>query len=338
MRDSFDRKIDYLRVSVTDRCPARCVYCMPPDGPEWISHAEIMRFEEILKIAAIAAECGVNKIKVTGGEPLARRGIVPFISALVKIKDIQKVSLTTNAVLLGEHLDALIDAGLSAINISLDALSEDVFKRIMRIDAFCAAQKNLNAALDAANKNKINLKINCVPIAGYNEGEIAAIVEIARDNKAAVRFIELMPLGFAANLTPVPQSAVRSLIEKSFGALIPCENQKESNIGEGPASYYYIAGFRGQIGFISALSHKFCAFCNRLRLTSTGIIKPCLASEAGIDIKTPLRNGANNNELKKIITDAAKQKPAAHNFYNSLDEGYQNNAQTNNINMYKVGG
>ncbi|MDR0527964.1 MAG: GTP 3',8-cyclase MoaA [Spirochaetaceae bacterium] len=325
MQDAFGRKIDYLRLSVTDRCPARCIYCVPPEGPQWISHNEIMRFEEFLRLARLSAELGITKIKVTGGEALSRRGLVPFMEALIKTNGIEKVSLTTNAVLLGGHIDALLKAGLKFMNISINTLNEDVFEKIMRINVFNDVMANLDAALLSG----MNIKINCIPIEGYNNDDILPVAFIAKNHNAAVRFIELMPLGLAGGLTPVPHNVTFAVLEKEFGPLVPCEE----HLGEGPARYYSVRGFKGRIGFISAVSHQFCAFCNRLRLTSTGKIKPCLACPVEIDIKTPLRNGADDAALKKIIEGAVMQKPLSHNFIkDKTQSGYVP------VEMNKVGG
>ena len=306
MRDSFGRTIDYLRISITDRCPARCVYCMPKTGVHWIPHKEILSFEELLRITILMAEQGVTKIKVTGGEPLARRGSVPFICRLIKIANIKKVSLTTNAILLENHLAELLEAGLHAINISLDSLDQKRFERITNTHAFDSVMRSLDMLLEAS----IPLKINCVPVKGYNESDITALALLAKTNTIAVRFIELMPLGFACNLSGISNQKIMSMLEEQFGTLTLCKEK----MGEGPAVYYQLPGFAGKIGFISPLTGMFCASCNRFRLTSTGLLKPCLGYETGFDIKTPLRQGMTDEKLKAFIQTALLKKPAAHNF------------------------
>ncbi|MDR2468789.1 MAG: GTP 3',8-cyclase MoaA [Spirochaetaceae bacterium] len=306
MVDSLGRTIDYLRISVTDRCPARCVYCMPKTNADWIPHHEILTFEEILRIAALMAELGVSKVKITGGEPLARRGLVPFLRCLTGLHAFNWISLTTNAILLGPLLEDLLDAGISALNISLDSLDRERYRRITQSDMFDEASTQLDRALAAP----IPVKINCVPVQGCNEEDIVPLARLAEHNPIAVRFIELMPLGFARTLTPITTAATAALIEKNCGTLHPLAQVP----GAGPAVYAAIDGFAGKIGFISPLSHTFCSSCSRLRLTSAGILRPCLAHERGINLKAALRGGASDNVLKDLICRAAAEKPAGHNF------------------------
>ena len=308
LADSFGRTLDYLRVSVTDRCNLRCVYCMPPDGVEWKPHSSMLSFEELLRVCRVMAELGVHKIKVTGGEPLVRRGAALFIKNLKELPGIEKVTLTTNGLLLGSYLDEAESLGAlpDSINISLDALDQERYKKITgNNDAMPnAALKTLDRLL---GKN-INVKINCVPVKNINEEEILPMAALAKNKNIAVRFIELMPLGSAANLKPVPGSEIIKLLEKTFGTLTPYSGI----MGNGPAVYYKPAGFTGAIGFINAISSGFCETCNRLRLTSDGFLKLCLSDELGLDIRELLRSGADDKELSRAITEIAAKKPRFH--------------------------
>jgi cyclic pyranopterin phosphate synthase len=279
---------------------------MPKEGIEWIDHNEILKFEEFERLIRVLAALGLKKIKLTGGEPLARRGIIPFIGALSQIDGIETITLTTNAVLLSDALDALSRTKLTALNISLNSLDRERYRRITLLDK-CDEVK---ALLDVLLKTRLKIKINCVPIENINEDDLIPLARLAKKNNIAVRFIELMPLGFAGALKPIPEKIIFSRLEKEFGPLI-ANNEKS---GEGPAHYFTIDGFAGKIGFISSLSHKFCAACNRIRLTSQGFLKPCLSSDIGVNLKEMIRSGQSDaaiaDEIQKIII----LKPESHSF------------------------
>ena len=321
LKDSFGRILDYLRVSVTDRCNLRCVYCMPPEGVEWRPHDSILSFEEILRFSRIMAELGIRNIKVTGGEPLVRRGIAGFIKTLKRLKGIEKVTLTTNGSLLGEYLDEAEGFGSEAlpdgINISLDALDKERFIKITRYTE--SGPEKILPLIDRLLEKNIPVKINCVPVRGLNEEEIIPLAALAKDKDVAVRFIELMPLGSAATMKPVPGAEIAALLEKKFGKLTPFSGgtttQSDSGVlGSGPAMYYRLPDFTGKIGFINALSRGFCETCNRLRLTSEGSLKPCLSDKRSFDLRELLRAGASDGELKQVITEIAEKKPQYHSF------------------------
>jgi cyclic pyranopterin phosphate synthase len=331
MQDGFGRTIDYLRVSVTDKCNLRCIYCMPPEGVEWVPHSEVLSFEETLRICGVAAALGVSKVKVTGGEPLVRRGLTAFIRSLKRTPGIESVTLTTNALVLCDFLNELVDAGLDAVNISLDTLDADVFRCITRSGGF----ENVLRAIDMARRARLAIKINCVPMRGINEGDIVPLAELARHEKMAVRFIELMPLGLGANLAPVPEVEIFERLQQALGAL----RTFDGRLGNGPAAYYSAAGFAGKIGFISAISHGFCGACNRLRLTGTGLLKPCLASDAGVDLKAILRGGGGgggDEAISKALSAAALLKPMRHDFYQG--SGNKQHSQHEKKNMFRIGG
>ncbi|GHV93993.1 GTP 3',8-cyclase MoaA [Spirochaetia bacterium] len=325
MKDSFGRAIDYLRLSITDRCNLRCIYCMPPEGVDWMPHNDVIRFEEIIRICRLMAAMGIRKIKITGGEPLVRRGAAYLVRSVKALPGIEKVTMTTNGVLLGEYIDALIDAGLDSVNISLDSISEDNFNRITR-------KENLAQILSAINRTcdlGLPIKINCVPLKGVNEGDIAKLAVLAKNGNMAVRFIELMPLGAAAALRPIPVDEVMSLLEKEYGSLSPAAVKP----GNGPAAYYTLPGFKGYIGFISALSHGFCESCNRLRLTAAGFLKPCLSSDMYLDLRALLRGGVSDSEIEKAIAELVSRKPACHSF-----GGVQGRLNHSQKEMFRIGG
>ena len=332
--DSFNRKLDYLRVSITDRCNLRCVYCMPSEGVEWKTHDSMLRFEEILRLVRIMAELGIRKVKVTGGEPLVRKGAASFLKNLMSIPKIKKVTLTTNGLLLNKYIDeaeALGEGSLpGGVNISLDALNQERFNNITR--EANARPEEILPAIDRLLEKKVRVKVNCVLIRGYNEEEIIPLVLLAREKNIAVRFIELMPLGSAAGLKPVSGLHTTAVIEKSFGALEPFFGI-ESN---GPAVYYSLQGFVGKIGFINPVSHGFCETCNRLRLTSMGLLKLCLSSNLNFDLQTLLRSGISDNDLAKAITEAAGKKPKAHTLSGVYSAHEQKEPKTDG--MFEIGG
>ncbi|GHV42765.1 GTP 3',8-cyclase MoaA [Spirochaetia bacterium] len=316
MIDPFGRNLDYLRVSITDRCNLRCVYCMPPSGVEWKPHGSMLSFEEMLRLCGIMAGLGIRKIKVTGGEPLVRKGTAFFIRSLKAIPEIEQVTLTTNGLLLDSFLGEAGDAIPDAFNISLDTLDAERFARITRSvpensggSAESLLKKILRVMDDLLKKN-IPLKINCVPVRSFNEEDIVPIAALARDKNIAVRFIELMPLGIASALRPVSNNEVAAMLEKQFGPLTPFSGL----LGNGPARYYTVKGFLGKVGFISPLSHKFCESCTRLRLSSEGMLKPCLSSDIGMDLRLLLRSNASDEELRAAIMELVSKKPWAHTF------------------------
>lgn len=306
MVDLQNRNIDYLRVSVTDRCNLRCVYCMPEQGVVPVTHDEILTYEEIVRVCDCASHLGVRKIKLTGGEPLVRQGFTGLVRALKVLPLIEQVTLTTNGLLLYELLDELVDAGLDGVNISLDTLNTEQFQKITR----CSGLNLVTKAIDKALEKKIKVKVNVLPVLELNGGSFAELAMLAKSNPIDVRFIELMPIGCGKGFTPIENEAIMMELERSFGTLTPFNSAR----GNGPAVYYSINGFEGKIGFISAVSHEFCAACNRVRLTSGGFLKLCLDYNMGIDLKGPLRSGVGNAELTRLMCEAILNKPAHHNF------------------------
>jgi cyclic pyranopterin phosphate synthase len=298
--DSFGRSINYLRISVTDRCNLRCIYCMPPEGVPQMPHSEILSYEEVQTVARAAAELGFNRIRLTGGEPLVRAELPKLIKMLSQIVGIQELSLTTNGTLLKKHALELKHAGLSRVNVSLDTLKADKFQYITRLGKLKDVLDGIAAAKEAGFEP---VKVNTVVMRGINDDEILDFARMTCEEGWHVRFIEFMPFKGVAEF--VPSVELRQHIS-SLGKLEPCA----SITGNGPAVYYRLARAKGTIGFISPLTElSFCSRCNRLRLTPDGKLRPCLLEEDEIDLKMPLRNNASMEELKRLILKAVASKP-----------------------------
>jgi len=309
MRDKFEREINYLRVSITYRCNLHCTYCRPKEGISLQGHDDILRYEEIIRIVSVAVKMGLIKVRITGGEPLVRRGFIDFIAALKKISGLQDISLTTNGILLEEFAQNIFNAGISRINVSLDSLNKDKYFRITN-------GGNLEAVLRGINKaEKIGfspIKINTVAIKGFNDDEVLNFAELAFTKPFQVRFIELMPLGqaksdYSKDYLPAAQLmqkiATRYKLEKVAG---------KKNQAAGPATIFKIKGGRGEIGFINPVSGHFCATCNRLRLTADGKLLSCLLKEDEIDLKKALRENCSDEELARHVREAILSKPKQH--------------------------
>lgn len=324
MVDSYGREIDYLRISVIDRCNLRCVYCMPEEGLEMTSHEEVLTYGEIVRICKIMAKTGLKKIKLTGGEPLVRKELPKLAGRLKAIPGIEKVTLTTNGILLEELMEELHDAGIDSINISLDTLDRDLYAQITRRDQLETVKKGIEAALAYPD---ISLKINCVPM-GLPKQNLSEIAALAKDHRIHVRFIEMMPIGYGKNYRFVGENEILGQLEEKFGKA----EIFNGKLGNGPCHYYDFEGFQGKIGFISAISHKFCSECNRVRLTSQGFLKTCLQYNTGNDLKVPMRTGASDEELQELIMRTINEKPIGHRF---LEEGI---SDENNLNMSQIGG
>jgi cyclic pyranopterin phosphate synthase len=327
LRDSQGRRIDYLRLSVTDRCNLRCIYCMPETGVEWKPHGELLTFEELLRCCRVLAELGIRKVKISGGEPLVRRGIASLIASLKKAPGIEQVTMTTNGLLLGEELPRLVEAGLDAVNVSLDTLDGETFRRLSRREGL----DKILRAVEGAGAAGLRVKINCVLLRGINDHEAAALAALAKDQPLAVRFIELMPLGSAGAFEPLRGEETAALLEKQYGKLLPLGGK----LGNGPAEYFTLAGFAGAVGFIDPLSRGFCGSCNRLRISSLGFLKPCLSSNLALDLKALIRSGAADGELKAAVLDMVLRKPAHHCF----SEVYGNRDAAGPLQeMFRIGG
>ena len=311
MIDGIGRNIDYLRISIIDRCNLRCVYCMPEEGVEAVSHEEILSYEEILRLVRAFAKLGVHKIKLTGGEPLVRKNVAYLVNELKKIEGITQVTLTTNGILLAETIDSLAEAGLDGINLSLDTLNPEVFQKIARRDSFDQVMEGFRAALKYP---QIPLKINCVPM-GIEGQDVLEMAELARKYPVHVRFIEMMPIGLGKQFEFCSEEHILQGLKERYGDYVPYEKC----IGNGPGHYYTFEGFQGKIGFVSAISHKFCESCNRVRLTSQGYLKTCLQYDVGVDLKRLLREGAAENVLCDAIEAAILRKPQGHQFGSQVE-------------------
>lgn len=326
--DNLGREISYLRVSITDRCNYRCIYCIPEEQFEFIPHEEILRYEEIVEIIEEAVNLGVSKVRITGGEPLARKGVVDFIKKLRKIKKLEDISLTTNGFFLSEYAERLKDAGLNRVNISLDSLQEEKYKKITRGGSLETALKGIDSALKAG---LLPIKINTVLIRGINDDEVEDFVRLTLERPLNIRFIELMPSG---------EKLKDNYNDKFISVLEIKESLAEKysfrpiaiNSGNGPAKYYQIKGGQGTIGFITALSQHFCETCNRIRLTSEGKLRPCLFSNKEVDIKQAIRNAKTDDKIirSKIIRDNIRE------VINIKPEGHKLNKKFSNRDLFKM--
>ncbi|WP_071434243.1 GTP 3',8-cyclase MoaA [Angelakisella massiliensis] len=329
MLDRQNRTIDYLRISVTDKCNLRCTYCMPADGVEDLTHEEVLSFEEILRVVKAMVPLGVKKIKLTGGEPLVRKNLVYLVEQLHQLPGIEDITMTTNGLLLEENLPALLKAGLTAVNISLDTLDPDRFRQITRREGL----DKVLSALDAASRSSLrSVKINCLAVKEFNEEELPRLALLAKDREIEVRFIELMPIGFGKTLTPIPNTQILETLEQVYGKSVPYEGR----LGNGPAVYYQLPGFQGKIGFISAVSHRFCSQCNRVRLTSSGFLKLCLHYNNGIELRPLLRDGISDHQLTETLREAIYNKPLHHSFDGVKPEGEDDQLELKN--MSQIGG
>jgi len=326
MYDRINRKIDYMRISVTDRCNMRCVYCMPLDGVRGLDHEDILSYEEILRIAHVAATLGISKIRLTGGEPLIRKGLTGFIRQLAALDGIEDLSLTTNGTLLEAKAGELADAGVTRINVSLDSLNPERFRELTRGGEL---EKVMRGIEKAEALGFVPIKLNMVPVRGINDDEIEAFARLTLEKPYHVRFIEFMPIGDRKmwdESKVVPTSEVRARIE-ALGDLSPVENPGV----KGPATLFRLPGAKGIIGFISPVSDHFCGSCNRLRLTADGKLRPCLFSESEIDLKTSMRAGCDDDELARLMVVALNVKPEGHNMADGVKKSYGRT-------MSKIGG
>jgi len=314
LTDGFGRKIDYLRISVTDLCNLRCVYCMPAEGVAKRAHNANMSVEEIITAAEAAADCGITKIRITGGEPLVRRGILDICRGIGRIPGLKEICMTTNGVLLPQYAEQLKDAGVTRLNISLDTLDPAKYAAITRIGSLENALAGLEAAEQAGFRNT---KINAVLIGGMNSDELPALVALTRDRDIELRFIELMPIGECAGWDRsrfIPGQAVLQAVP---------ELQAEG--ASGVAHLYRVPGWKGRVGLIDPISHRFCHQCNRIRVTADGKVKPCLHSAAEFDLRGRDRQG-----MAEVLRQAIAAKPDRHR----LDEHSSDSTR----NMNEIGG
>jgi cyclic pyranopterin phosphate synthase len=305
--DACNRRLNYLRISVTDRCNLRCAYCLPCEDVPRLAHADILRYEEILRIVRVGVRLGISKVRVTGGEPLVRKGICEFLAELAALPGVRDLSLTTNGVLLTDRLEALWAAGVSRINVSLDTLSPARYRQITGMDAFHRVWEGIRAA---QGRGFDPIKLNVVALRGVNDDELVDLARLSLFSPLHVRFIEFMPIGQSriGEKTPLLVPEIQERISV-LGKLLPVARTEM----DGPAHRYRFEGAAGEIGFIPAISHQFCRRCNRLRLTASGQLRPCLLSDRQEDLKGPLRTGCSDAELAEIFFSATRHKPSDHN-------------------------
>jgi GTP 3',8-cyclase len=325
MEDRYGHRISYLRVSVTDRCNERCAYCMPGELHQWLPREEILSFEETIRLVRIAAELGVSKIRVTGGEPLTRRGVVGLIGEIRNIPGIRDIGLSTNGTLLAREIEpglttaaALHNGGVRSVNVSLDTLDPNFYAQITGRDFHHAVLAGIDAAIRAGFEQ---IKLNVVLMRGRNEDQLLPLVEFAGARTLIVRFIELMPVSTTDVLSEdnfIPIAEAKRMIESRYGSLIPDTSFRTN----GPATYYQIPGRQQRVGFIGAMTNlHFCESCNKLRLTCDGKLRPCLGSALEFDIMKPLRAGASDPELRQFFLDVVDRKPQQHDFRESYKPG-----------------
>jgi len=323
--DRYNRKLNYLRISITDRCNLRCIYCVPPDRIPKIAHAEILRYEEILRLVRISVSLGVSKVRITGGEPLLRKGVYDFLEQLTQIDGLLDISLTTNAVLLKDNLHKIKAAGIKRINISLDTLNRNKFQKITGYDYYDQIWEGIKLARQIGFDP---IKLNVVHLPGINDDELTDFARLSFEHPFHIRFIEYMPMGNSQMLTGrhllAPEIIKRI---SSLGKLIPVDQSEK----DGPAERFKFETALGEIGFIQPISRHFCARCNRLRLTADGQLRLCLLSDHQIDLKAALRQGCSDGRLAEIFAQAVREKPSEHN----LNAGHPGNVSGQ---MCSIGG
>ncbi len=305
--DGFNRNLNYLRISITDRCNLRCRYCLPLTPLTTLPHDEILSYEEILKIVTVSVSHGVTKVRITGGEPLVRQGVYEFLNGLTKIEGLKDVSITTNGILLEDNLHKIKESGIKRLNISLDSLNKENYKKITGIDGFDKVWNSIKSAKDIGFSP---IKINCVAIKGLNDHELIDFAKLSIDQPYHIRFIEFMPIGNTKE-GPGKQILTPEIKEKisSLGELIPVNRESS----DGPALRFRFKGAKGEIGFISPISNHFCDSCNRLRLTANGMLRSCLLSDFEVNLKKTVRiENSSDNSVSEKILEAVRHKQLRH--------------------------
>lgn len=338
MQDGLGREIDYLRISVTDKCNLRCRYCMPPHGITPLAHEEILTLEEIFRLVGIMEQLGIRKVRLTGGEPMVRKNLPWLVEQIHGLCGIREIAMTTNGTLFAPQAKVYREAGLTAVNISLDTLDQERFRCITGCDQAdrAAGVDSVLRAIDAALEQQLRVKINCVPCVEMNGEDIEGIAALAADRPVDVRFIELMPIGCGKNYTGISSEEILRRLEQLFGKAIAFS--EKVNMATGPAEYYQFPGFSGRIGFISPISHKFCRECNRVRLTCEGRLKLCLHYDRGLELKPLLRSGASDEEIGRQIINALKEKPSEHHFRERAAGGGLTDGAEEQRKMVQIGG
>ena len=304
MKDKTGRKIDYLRLSITDRCNLRCTYCMGNKDIQFLPREEILTPDEIQNIVSIFTQLGIENIRITGGEPLVRRNFKEIVRKIRELKDVKEISITTNGIELEENLDFLKEMDITSINVSIDSLNPQLYREI-------TGGGNLSKVLSAIKKalalNFKRVKINVVIVKGKNDEEIMDFVKLSEEYPLDIRFIELMPIGMGKEYERVSNDEILELIKREKNLV-----KVDERMGSGPAVYYKVEGAKGAIGFINPISHNFCELCNRVRITPEGFMKLCLHSNMGVDLKKLLRDGSSREKIKETIEKAIFEKPTRH--------------------------
>jgi len=322
LTDRYQRHLNYLRISVTDRCNLQCRYCVPRERIPRLGHADILRYEEILRIVRVGVSLGITKLRITGGEPLMRRGLLDFVRALKALPGLADVSLTSNGVLLGPYLEPLYQAGIRRLNISLDTLQRARFAQLTGADRF----DHVWQAIQRARVLGFHpIKLNVVGLRGVNDDEFETLAALTREHPYHVRFIEYMPMG-NPDLPRDPfvdNDTIRRRLER-MGPLEPITRSDQ----DGPAARFRWPGAPGEVGFISPRSHHFCRTCNRLRLTASGKLRPCLLADRDVDFKAALRAGVDDESLAKLFVAVAHAKPQAHHLADAQPQGAKDQMQS----------
>ncbi|MCI5160699.1 MAG: GTP 3',8-cyclase MoaA [Candidatus Electrothrix sp. AX5] len=334
LKDLFSRTVSYLRLSLTDRCNLKCLYCVPEkDRSECsprLDHNELLSYEELLRVVRVAVSLGISKLRLTGGEPLVRRDIMHFIDQLAKIDNLNDIRITTNGVLLEKFADPLAAAGIKKINISLDTLKPERFERITGKDYFMQVWKGIERA-EAAGFSPI--KLNTVVMRGINDDELEDFVRMSQETTMQIRFIEFMPIGSSSSWDKKAYMSSDEIMERigEMGELIPVSKGK----ADGPATMFRAGqGAKGRIGFISPISHRFCDRCNRLRLTSEGMLRSCLLDDRETDLRSVLRRGGSEQDIQQALVDAVRNKPKGH----QMEERLKNQGENCHGRMSRIGG
>ncbi|MBO8158264.1 GTP 3',8-cyclase MoaA [Thermosyntropha sp.] len=327
MVDRFGREINYMRISVTDRCNLRCLYCMPEEGIDYkLTHKDILSLEELARLTRVAASVGIKKVRLTGGEPLVRKNIEKLVEYIAEIPEIDDIALTTNGVKFKVMATRLKKAGLKRVNFSLDSLKPERFSYITRGGDIKPVMEGIFTALELGLNP---IKINTVVIKGFNDDEVLEFAKLAYDYPLHIRFIEFMPVGdikFWNEDKLIKSEKIKSRIEHEFELALP-----DKIVGSGPAKYFKLRGGQGSVGFISPMSNHFCGECNRIRLTADGKLRGCLYSKEEVDLMEAIKQNANDDELAEIFLEAINNKPRHHNF----GSGW---GKENERKMYQIGG
>ena len=328
LRDKFGRRISYLRLAVTDRCNLRCQYCMPAEGIDIVERKELLSFKEMYRITRVLSELGVNKIRLTGGEPFVRKDFVKFLESLSFNDRLEEINITTNGALIAKHIPTLEKLGIKAINLSLDTLQKDRFKTITRRDLFKETFETLENLLDS----NLILKLNVVVLPGFNTDEIVDFVELTKNKNLAVRFIEEMPFngkGLRQTKEIWNYDKIYAEIEKSYTSISTLKTEKSST-----SRNFKVENYLGTFGIIPAFTRTICNDCNRIRITSTGMFKNCLFDEGVFNLRDFIRNGASDSDLKKLFVDTVRQKPRN----GFVAEANRNNNKDISESMSTIGG